>query len=638
MKMILKRTLCIAVAICLLACSAICCASPLNITEKSTMWDFEDKTMQGWTVDRPADLGMSIQPIAGSNALKLDYRFNDKTAQTWWDTCGITMTSKMDLSEYDAVTMDVILDLSAVSGYGYLGVEPCFNTLNWESFYHCEQFHIYNTPEGVGVGELSKITVVCEIPEEVKQVEQMIIWFVGGAIDYSGPLYVDNIGFVKGTHVTPVDVDPITPPHKTPVEKHGQLQVIGTQLCGQDGEPVQLRGMFTSTIGSEFINRAAFQAMAFDWKCDAIRLCVDAGQSSFENYDGSQEHKDWIYKGIDLAIETGMYVIVDWHQLTPGNPNDPSYAGVDKFFDEVSKKYADCPNVIYEICNEPNGNITWENDIKPYAERLRDVIRRNDPDNIIIIGTGTWSQDVDIAAMNPVAGDNLMYTFHFYCGSHNTWSGFPEKVETALKRGIAIFVTEWGVSDHTGAIGLYFDEADRWLEYLDLRKISWINFVIGNSGHSCSTFVSYIPTGRVFDGVVERVACPLTPSADSGKGYLYWPEEQISPSGKYIKNKMLEAYVYEPRETELEFVGLDISGALVKGESVSFAADAVGGAGRLKYAYYIFGSGKMYYMNADSAEAAFSYVPMQAGEYTVAAYCFDSSGHRASLIKEFTVE
>lgn len=637
MKHNLKKFVCIAAAICLLVCCAFPSASSLNITEKSTMWDFEDGTVQNWGIDRPKDLGMSIQPIAGSKALKLDYRFNDKTAQTWWDTCGITMTSKMDLSEYDAITMDVILDLSAISGYGYLAVEPCFNTLNWENFYHCEQFHIYNTPEGLDEGKLSKITVTCAIPEEVAQIEQIIIWFVGGAIDYNGPLYVDNIGFVKGTPKPPVDVEPIAPPHKTPVQKYGQLQVNGSQLCDQNNKPVQLRGMFTSTIGSEFINRAAFQAMAYDWKCDVIRLGVDAGSSTFENFDGTQEHLEWIYKGIDLAIETGMYVIVDWHQLNPGNPNDPAYAGVDKFFDTISKKYANCPNIIYEICNEPNGNITWENDIKPYAERMRDIIRSNDPDNIIIIGTGTWSQDVDIASLNPVDGANLMYTFHFYCGSHTTGSGFADKVEAALNKGIAIFVTEWGVSDHTGAIGLYFDEADRWLNYLDSKKISWINFVVGASGHSCSTFVSYIPTGRVFDGVIERIPCPLTPFTDSGKGYLYWPEEHIAPSGKYIKGKMLDAYVYEPAEGELTFAGLNLAGTPAKGESLTFTADVTGGAGKLQYAFYICGNGTVYYASSDSAKNTFTYTPAQAGEYTLLAYCMDSAGNKVSHREAFTV-
>lgn len=636
MKVIFKRSVYIFALILLVACCAFSSASSLDITQRATEWDFEDGTLQGWVPDRPSNLGMTIQPIAGSRALKLDYRFNDKTAQTWWDTCGITMTSKMDLSEYDAVTMDVILDLSAISGYGYLAVEPCFNTLNWESFYHCEQFKLYNTPAGVDTGTLSKITVVCEIPEEVTQIEQMIIWFVGGAIDYSGPLYVDNIGFVKGTPKITPDVEPIAPPHKTPVQKYGQLQVIGSQLCGENGEPVQLRGMFAPVLDNEFINRAAFQAMAYDWKCDAIRLGIDAGSSSFENFNGSQEHRNQIYKGIDLAIETGMYVIIDWHQLNPGNPNDPSYSGVDAFFDDISKKYAGCPNIIYEICNEPNGNITWDNDIKPYAERLRNVIRKNEPNNIIIIGTGTWSQDVDVAALNPLDGKNLMYTFHFYCGSHISSEGFQNKVEAAFNKGLAVFVTEWGVSDHTGAIGLYFDEADRWLKYLDSRKISWINFVVGNSGHSCSTFVSYIPTGRVFDGVVERIPCPLTPTADSGKGYSYWPDDQISPSGKYIKNKMLEAYTDIPLKPEPEFTELSIAGTPGCGEPLTFTANVSGGTGKLKYAYYVYRGGKMYYINIDSASSTFSFTPAEAGEYTVTAYCFDNAGNKAYRSEKFT--
>jgi endoglucanase len=49
-----------------------------------------------------------------------------------------------------------------------------------------------------------------------------------------------------------------------------------------------------------------------------------------------------------------MYVIVDWHILSDGNPlanEDAAKA----FFAEVSERYKGSPNVIYEICNEPNG-------------------------------------------------------------------------------------------------------------------------------------------------------------------------------------------------------------------------------------------------------------------------------------------
>ena len=70
-------------------------------------------------------------------------------------------------------------------------------------------------------------------------------------------------------------------------------------------------------------------------------------------------------KGIDLALRDGLYVIVDWHVLSPGNPNDPLYQGADAFFAEVAKKYGKYPNIIYEIMNEPNGPLSWRRTSSP---------------------------------------------------------------------------------------------------------------------------------------------------------------------------------------------------------------------------------------------------------------------------------
>jgi endoglucanase len=182
-------------------------------------------------------------------------------------------------------------------------------------------------------------------------------------------------------------------------------------------------------------------------------------------YASNPSVKDTPTKSVDLAIELGLYVIVDWHVLTPGNPNDPIYKGAGDFFREIATRYGAYPNLIYEIANEPNGPLSWKRDIKPYVERLVSEIRAIDPDNLIVIGTGTWSQEVDTAARDPVAGENLAYTLNFYMGTH----GFSlmGKAKVALKRGAAIFCTEWGTSLATGDGGPFLDQARSWLRFLD---------------------------------------------------------------------------------------------------------------------------------------------------------------------------
>lgn len=639
-----RKILCIGSLICLLLSVLPFSAASKTIESKNILWDFENGTTQSWVPDRPGNLPMSIQTVGGSKALSLEYQYRDAQAQTWWDTAGIKIVSRMNIAGYDAFTVDILLDPSAITGFGYMTVTPCVSTLNWADFIQCESFFIYQTPPGVDTGKLVKVTAVCKIPDNISEIEGIVLWITGAAIDYSGPLYVDNIGLANFAPGETPEPDPVTMPYKTSVQKHGQLQVIGTQLCDEDGEPVQLRGMSVPGIEhhKRILNRAAFQALAYDWKCDVIRLSVDSGSSSIGKYTGTPEQKALLWKGIDLAVETGMYVLVDWHVLTPGNPNDPLYDYADTFFDEVSEKYGDCPNLIYEICNEPNGNITWNSDIKPYAERMQGIIRANDPDNIIVIGTGFWSQDVDIAALNPVVGSNLMYTVHFYTGTHT--QGVRDKVQTALDRGIAIFATEWGVSDHTGSGGLFLEESETWLAFLDAKKISWTNWSLSNSGASSSCFVSLLPTGNVYDGVIEKFPCPFVPFTDSGKGYLYWPEEQLSPSGQYIRNKIRAAYVEEPLEQEaltISDVNAGANGVIGQRQAIPFSFFLSGGNPDYDVSIVITRNGRLHFFKqftATSGTVSETLSAMKtAGTYRITVYAADSGGKTARAEKEFLV-
>ena len=115
----------------------------------------------------------------------------------------------------------------------------------------------------------------------------------------------------------------------------------------------------------------------------------------------------------------------------------------------MATEFKNNDNVLYEICNEPNGNVKWDKDIKPYAEEVITKIRAIDPDSVIIVGTPTWSQDVDIVANNPITDyENIMYTLHFYAATHK--EDLRNKLKNAHETGLPIFVTEFGISDASG--------------------------------------------------------------------------------------------------------------------------------------------------------------------------------------------
>ena len=282
---------------------------------------------------------------------------------------------------------------------------------------------------------------------------------------------------------------PEDPDGTTPVAAHGQLSVKGTQLVDKNGKGYQLRGMSTHGITwfPDFVNENAFRALRDDWNTNVVRLAmyVDEwgnGQCYMQNKDGSTQ---LLEKGVDICIKLGMYVIIDWHVLNPGDPSQYTDEAI-KFFEKVSKKYADYPNIIYEIVNEPNGNATWGGVIKPYAEKVIPVIRKNDKDAVIIVGTPTWSQDIDQALADPLKYENVMYALHFYAATHTDW--LRERAEKCINGGLPIFVSEFGCCDASGNGANDFGQTEKWLKLLDKYGVSYCNWNLANKNESSSCF------------------------------------------------------------------------------------------------------------------------------------------------------
>lgn len=278
----------------------------------------------------------------------------------------------------------------------------------------------------------------------------------------------------------------------TPDKESGTLSplhVDGHQLMNEQNQPVTLQGYSTFGINykPEFVNESCFRFLKEEMGSQVIRLAMYTANSQGYCTDGSQEElKALIDKGVEAAAATGQYVILDWHILSDGNPTQ--YQNQAKaFFQEISARYAGNPGIIYEICNEPNGpDVTWSV-VKAYAEEIIPVIRANDKEALILVGTPQWDQMETEAEKDPLTdAGNLMYTVHFYAATHKDRQ--RQDVSVAWQNNVPLFVSEFGITEASGNGSLDEQSGQSWINLLNQDKISRVAWAISDKEESSSIF------------------------------------------------------------------------------------------------------------------------------------------------------
>jgi len=198
---------------------------------------------------------------------------------------------------------------------------------------------------------------------------------------------------------------------------------------------------------------------------------------------------------VQNAIDLGIYVIIDWHTSNAVTSTTTQQTQAVAFFQMMATMYGAYPNVIYEPFNEPT-KVSWAQ-LKPYHEAVVAAIRAIDPDNLIVLGTPTWSQDVDLAAADPVAGTNLLYTLHFYACTHG--QTLINKANTALALGLPLFVTEFGATPSDGGVVKSGDnyvcepETNVWFAWMATHNISGASWKLDQCTDSSCILTSDAP-------------------------------------------------------------------------------------------------------------------------------------------------
>ena len=383
---------------------------------------------------------------------------------------------------------------------------------------------------------------------------------------------------------------------QTPVAKYGQLKIVNGKVSDKNGNPVILRGvsLFWSGFseGAPYYNATTINWLRDDWCVDVVRvaMAVETGSSNYVNQPATELAK--VKAVIDACIAKGIYVIVDFH-----THNAEGYETQAKtFFTNIATSYGNLPNILYEPYNEPI-NQSWSGTIKPYHNRMISHIRAIDPDNIIIVGTKTYSQDVDEAANDPVTGTNIAYTLHYYANEHQ--GSLRQKATNALNKGVALFVTEYGTTNAIGNGGFNALESQVWWDFLEANKLSSANWSIGNKGETSAA---------------------LTP----GTGISNWTAGQLTQSGTlvkaYIKGKCNSVLV--TGSLTVTFTGGKVS--YNAGETVTMTAAATissGTIGRID-----FFDGTTLLKSTTTSPYTFSTTTLSSGGHNIIAKSYTAAG------------
>jgi endoglucanase len=264
-----------------------------------------------------------------------------------------------------------------------------------------------------------------------------------------------------------------------PVKEHGQLKVTGTTLTDARGKAIALHGMSFGwhNLWPRFYNAGAVKELITEWHCTVIRASMGI-ELNEKGYLKSPEESVQLMKNvIDACIKEGVYVIIDWH-----SHNIQQKEAV-AFFKAMATAYGKYPNVIYEIFNEPDYE-TWP-EVKAYSEEIIKTIRSIDASNIILVGSPKWDQDIQLPAADPITGySNLMYTMHFYAGTHKQW--LRDRTDEAIAKGLPIFISECAGMEASGDGPLDHNEWNKFVSWMDSKGLSWVAWSVSDKKETCS--------------------------------------------------------------------------------------------------------------------------------------------------------
>ena len=302
------------------------------------------------------------------------------------------------------------------------------------------------------------------------------------------------------------------------VSKHGALKVKGIRLLDKNDCQIKLRGMSTHGLAwrPEFVCEETFRSLRDQWNNNVVRLALYTHEYHGYCTDGDKKKlMQLVINGIELSIKLGMYVIVDWHVLDEFTPLLYADEAV-KFFDAIASRYKNCPNIIYEICNEPNGPTDWS-EVKEYAQRIIPVIRKHAPGSVILVGTPEWSQCCHEAMEDRLNFENIMYTFHFYAATH--FEPLRKRLKNCLDAGLPVFISECSITEASGHGDIDPVSGREWFSLIDKYGLSYLCWSLSASPEA--------------SGIIKNGCTKLSD----------WQDEDLKTTGLWFRNRFLSEQI-----------------------------------------------------------------------------------------------
>ena len=319
---------------------------------------------------------------------------------------------------------------------------------------------------------------------------------------------------------------------ETPVSYYGSLSVVGSEIISSEtNEPVQLRGVSLGSANklnrsNEFYNTKAISSLVDVWDAEVIRAPLEF--TSVEDYEADSAYYRTLFETvIQSCIVKGVYVVITWRSSSLHLSTDEQAIAL-SFFSSLAKKFGTEPNVIFEVFEHPASSLWTE--IKSVQMDLISEIRKNS-NNLIIVGTPSSSQDVELVLNSPIFSSNLAYSFQFNAGSESpsdlssNLKTFESKIDTVLKGAYPVFISHFTTVHSDGGVGSHYATHDsiitkEWLSYLDSKGLSYI---------AASVSDEYM--GSAFFGIAS------TPGFDQTVRANWSDISLMSPSGKFIFGK-----------------------------------------------------------------------------------------------------